>query len=108
MSNSTVVLDTNVFVAAGFYAQSHSARLIERVRRGQLRMVWTESTRAETRYVLEKIPPLDWDALADLFRDENRAIRIAMTVSSIPIVTEPSRTRPIASSWRWLRRRMPR
>ncbi|MGC9523145.1 MAG: hypothetical protein ACP5HG_14835 [Anaerolineae bacterium] len=35
-------------------------------------MVWTESTRAETRHVLEQIPPLERDAFADLFRDEDR------------------------------------
>ena len=30
-------------------------------------MVWSEATRAETRRILEKIPPLSWDAVADLF-----------------------------------------
>ena len=35
-----VVLDTNVFVAAGFNPRSHSARLLDAVRLGRLRMVW--------------------------------------------------------------------
>jgi len=34
-----VVLDTNVFVAAGFNPGSHSARLVEAVHDGRLRMV---------------------------------------------------------------------
>ena len=42
-----VVLDTNVFVAAGFNRGSHSAWLVEAVRDGRLRMVWDNATRAE-------------------------------------------------------------
>ena len=67
-----VVLDTNVFVAAGFKPGSDSARIIDGVRRGELRMIWNDATRRETRSILEKIPPLSWSAVADLFRDEER------------------------------------
>lgn len=67
-----VVLDTNIFVGGGFNPGSASARLIEAVRSGQLRMVWSEETRAETRRILEKIPPLDWDAVAELFDEAGR------------------------------------
>lgn len=67
-----VVLDTNVFVAAGFNRRSSSARILERIREHQLRMVWNEHTQRETRYILEKIPPLAWDDVADLFRPEER------------------------------------
>ena len=42
-----VVLDTNVFVAAGFNPGSHSARLVEAVRDRRLRMIWDEATREE-------------------------------------------------------------
>ncbi len=42
-----VVLDTNVFVAAGFNPGSHSARIVEAVRNGRLRMVWDNATQAE-------------------------------------------------------------
>lgn len=72
MGGSAVVLDTNVFVAAGFNAESSSARLIEEVRRGELRLVWNEDTRGETRSVVEQIPPLSWGAFGDLFQEEGR------------------------------------
>jgi uncharacterized protein len=56
-----VVLDTNVFVAAGFNPGSASARLLEAVRAGALRMLWSEATARETRAVLERIPRLSWE-----------------------------------------------
>lgn len=67
-----VVLDTNVFVAAGFNPGSHSARLVEAVRDGRLRMVWDDATREETEHVMRQIPPLSWTRIADLFRAEDR------------------------------------
>ena len=36
-------------------------------------MVWSEATRAETRRILEKIPPLSWEAVADLFDPAHQA-----------------------------------
>ena len=71
MSVAAVILDTNVFVAAGFKRNSAAARILEQVRSGQLRMVWNEATRRETEYILKKIPPLSWDGVAELFRDED-------------------------------------
>jgi predicted nucleic acid-binding protein len=70
--NLSVVLDTNVFVAAGFNPHSASARIIEAVRDGRLRLVWTDATRAETSAVLQQIPPLSWQPFADLFRPSDR------------------------------------
>jgi uncharacterized protein len=67
-----VVLDTNVFVAAGFNPGSHSARLVEAVRDGRLRMIWDDATREETEHVMRQIPPLSWTRVADLFRTEDR------------------------------------
>ena len=67
------ILDTNVFVGAGFRRQSASGRLIDAVRQGRLAMVWCPATQAETRHVLTKIPPLSWDSVADLFRPGHRA-----------------------------------
>lgn len=67
-----VVLDTNVFVAAGFNPRSHAARIINAVQSGRLRLVWNEATFGETRRILEKIPPLSWAAFSSLFRDEDR------------------------------------
>lgn len=62
-----VVLDTNIFVAAGFNPRSSAARIVEAARRGDLTPIWHASTRAETRAILEQIPPLDWARFADLF-----------------------------------------
>ena len=62
------VLDTNVFVAAGFNRSSASARLLREVEAGRLQFVWNQATRRETRSVLERIPPLAWEDVAPLFR----------------------------------------
>jgi predicted nucleic acid-binding protein len=67
-----VVLDTNVFVAAGFNPGSHSARLVDAVRDGRLRMVWDDATRAEIQHVMRQIPRLSWTRIADLFRCEDK------------------------------------
>src|SRR5258708_13011308 len=67
-----VVLDTNVFVAAGFNPGSHSARLVEAVRDGRLRMVWDDATHEEIEHVMRQIPRLSWTRIADLFRSEDR------------------------------------
>ena len=67
-----VVLDTNVFVAAGFNPGSHSARLIEAVRHGRLRLAWDDATRQEIEHVIRQIPTLSWTRIADLFRIEER------------------------------------
>jgi predicted nucleic acid-binding protein len=73
MAERSVVLDTNVFVAAGFNPHSASARIVESVRAGRLRMVWNEETRRETESVVRQIPPLSWGSFAGLFRPEERA-----------------------------------
>jgi predicted nucleic acid-binding protein len=67
-----VVLDTNVFVGAGFNPRSHSALLLDAVRDGRLRMVWDDATREEIEHVLRRIPRLSWGAFAELFREEDR------------------------------------
>lgn len=66
-----LVIDTNVFVAAGFRPDSISARLLAAVREGQFQLVWNQATRSETEATLRKIPPLSWDACADLFLEEH-------------------------------------
>jgi uncharacterized protein len=70
MDQCKVVLDTNVFVAAGFEPKSASARLLEALSQGRCRMVWHRMTRRETERVLRRIPPLDWQRFAQLFRPE--------------------------------------
>ena len=72
MERRHVVLDTNVFVAAGFNPRSASAWLLQAVRDGRLRMAWSEQTRHETERIVRKIPPLRHTRLDDLFRDEDR------------------------------------
>jgi predicted nucleic acid-binding protein len=65
-----VVIDTNVFVAAGFNPGSASARILEGVREGRFRLIWNQPTRGETEMILRRIPRLDWQTVADLFRPE--------------------------------------
>jgi predicted nucleic acid-binding protein len=66
-----VVVDTNVLVASGFNPRSHSAQIVEQLYCGQLRMVWAEQTREEAAFIVGKIPPLSWEAIAVLFRPED-------------------------------------
>lgn len=65
---SPVVLDTNVFVAAGFNRWSASAKILDAVKHGELRMVWNDATRREIERILQRIPPLRAQPLAELFR----------------------------------------
>jgi uncharacterized protein len=70
-SAEPTVLDTNVFVAAGFNPGSHAARILDAVKAGQLRMVWNEATRREILHILRRIPPLAKHAVDDLFRPQD-------------------------------------
>ena len=70
MNECRLVLDTNIFVAAGFEPKSASARLLEALRQGRCRMIWHQTTRRETERVLRRVPPLDWQRFAPLFRPE--------------------------------------
>jgi uncharacterized protein len=69
-----VVLDTNVFVAAGFNPRSASAEIVDAVRKGQLRMVWNDATRREIERTMHRIPPLRAHPVARLFRPADRFI----------------------------------
>ena len=70
MSKCRLVLDTNVFVAAGFEPKSASARLLEALRQGRCRIIWHRTTQRETERVLRRIPPLGWQRFAALFWPE--------------------------------------
>ncbi len=72
MFTAPVILDTNVFVGAGFKADSASRRIVDAVAAGDLLLVWNEATRAETLAVVGKIPPLRDFEVAPLFTDEGR------------------------------------
>jgi predicted nucleic acid-binding protein len=65
-----VVIDTNVFVAAGFNSRSAAARIVAAVREGQFQLIWNKPTRRETETILRRIPGLEWARVADLFRPE--------------------------------------
>jgi predicted nucleic acid-binding protein len=65
-----IVIDTNVFVAAGFNARSAAACIVAAVREGHYRLVWNKPTRRETETILRRIPGLEWARVADLFRPE--------------------------------------
>jgi predicted nucleic acid-binding protein len=67
----TVVLDTNVLIAAAFRPDSHSGRLVQAVREGRYRLVWNEPTRRESERLMRRIPPISWSDVAGIFRDEN-------------------------------------
>jgi predicted nucleic acid-binding protein len=67
-----VVIDTNVFVAAGFNPGSASARILTGIREGRFRLIWNEPTRRETEMILRRIPRLYWETVADLFRPEGK------------------------------------
>ena len=68
----SVVVDTNVFIAAAFKPQSDSDRVVEAIRRGAVRLVWSDATRGETEALLRRIPPISCDAVADLFQEADR------------------------------------
>jgi predicted nucleic acid-binding protein len=65
-----IVIDTNVFVAAGFNPRSAAARILAAVREGRFQLIWNGTTRRETEMILRRIPHLDWERVADLFHPE--------------------------------------
>ena len=90
-----VVIDTNVFVAAGFNARSASERILAGIRERRLQLVWNKPTRRETEIVLRRIPLLGWDKFADLFRPEE-----SLPAVSIPTTLSSSKIRTIENSRR--------
>jgi predicted nucleic acid-binding protein len=71
-ASTAVVLDTNVFVGAGFNPRSASAKIVDAVRKGQLRMIWNDATRREIERIMRQIPPSRAQGVSDLFRSEDR------------------------------------
>lgn len=80
-----VVIDTNIFVAAGFNPRSSSARIIAMIADDALTMVWNEATRRESAQIVQKIPRLSWQRFAPLFRDQH----------NVGVETHPARLRQI-------------
>jgi predicted nucleic acid-binding protein len=90
-----VVLDTNIIVAAGFSPRSASARLVDAVARGRLRMPWSDATRREIERVVRRIPPLRGRDPAPLFRPEAR-VDALMDAERFALVPDPD-DRPFAA-----------
>ena len=65
-----IVIDTNVFVAAGFNPRSASASVLAAVRDGRFRLIWNQATRREIEMILRRIRRLDWEKVANLFQPE--------------------------------------
>jgi predicted nucleic acid-binding protein len=84
----TVVLDTNILVGAGFKRGSASARIVDAVRRGELRMAWNDATRQESERIIRKIPPLRQLDVGQLFRGSDR-VTAATHPERFAIVADP-------------------
>ena len=82
------ILDTNVFVGAGFNPASASAALIRAARAGEITLIWDTATRDETRRILTKIPRLSWEDAADAFLPEN-AWTGGTDLSAVAFVEDP-------------------
>ena len=50
-----IVIDTNVFVAAGFNPRSASAGVLAAVRQGRFQLIWNKPTQRETEMILRRI-----------------------------------------------------
>jgi len=83
-----IVIDTNVFVAAGFNPRSASARILTGLREGRFRLIWNEPTRRETEMILHRIPRLDWEKVADLFRPEEKFTG-SVDPDAFALITDP-------------------
>ena len=88
MRSEPVILDTNVFVAAGFKPTGSSAAIIDAVRNRHLPMAWSEATRAETQSVLRRIPPLGWERFSDVF-DPAGEFRGAIDLTPFDLIADP-------------------
>jgi hypothetical protein len=105
-----VVLDTNVFVGAGFKPRSHSALLLEAVRGGRLRIVWDDATHEEIEHVLRRIPPLSWGSFAEWHVGiERRAFHdeVSPTARTPPYCKWKPGSGPRGVGSHWLRQNAP-
>lgn len=86
-----LILDTNIFVAAGFNPDSSSARIVNEISDGKHKHIWNNRTRSETRKILRQIPPLDWKNFKDLFPKEThyKDDKIAEDDSKFESVADP-------------------
>lgn len=83
-----IVIDTNVFVAAGFRPGSASGRLLDEVRNQRLRLAWNAETRRETEYVVGKIPHLSWERFVHCFAGEER-VNLETDSAAYDFISDP-------------------
>jgi len=112
-----IVIDTNVFVAAGFNPKSAAARILAGVREGRFQLIWNEPTRRETELILRQIPRLDWERVADLFHPkteflgpvdfecfvfvpdpEDRKFAALSVAAQAPLITNDNHLHPISTA----------
>lgn len=84
-----VVLDTNIWVGAGFNPDSNAARIVEAIAAGEVRLVYDAATLAETKAVVEKIPPLRWSQFAPLF-EAAEPFEGAAKDEDLSVIADPS------------------
>jgi len=89
MDAPAIVLDTNVFIAAGFNPQSASAKILNAVRERKFRNIWNEATRRETEATLKRIPPLRSLDISDAFRPAD-CVSLSETFESFTEIPDPA------------------
>lgn len=88
MRAAPVILDTNIFVGAGFNRASASARLIAAIESGALWLVWHETTLAETQRIVGKIPRISFRAIAPLFAAPAK-YEDSLDLDAVSVVPDP-------------------
>lgn len=84
----SVVLDSNVFVAAGFKPRSHSARILQAVAAGRLRLVWNDAVRREILATVNRIPHLRNQGQEKYFQPKGE-FRGSVTTKAFDHITDP-------------------
>ncbi len=84
-----LVLDTNVFIAAGFRPGSASAKLVEMAREGRVKAVWHRDTRGENEHIVRKIRRLPQGLLEGVFWPENE-FQGALDESEFDFIEDPA------------------
>ncbi|HEV2107178.1 MAG TPA: putative toxin-antitoxin system toxin component, PIN family [Thermomicrobiales bacterium] len=67
-----VILDTNIFVGAGFNPRSSSAKILDLIEEGSVALIWNDATLREIEKIIRRIPKLAWEDFARLFQDEHK------------------------------------
>jgi uncharacterized protein len=83
-----LVLDTNIFVAAGFNPASASAEVLRKIEAGEIELVWDNFTRAETRQIINQIPPLSWERFERIF-EQNTSFSGKTNPEQFTLVSDP-------------------